>query len=55
MPRISKRKKVMNDIEDKILKSQKDPFLVLLEWKQEELEHLTSQDVRALMDVRSAK
>lgn len=52
MPRISVRKKVMNDIANKILSSKRDPFAILLEWDKEELEHLTSSDVRSLMDVR---
>lgn len=52
MPRTSIRKKVMKEIANKILSSKRDPFAILLEWDKDELEHLTSSDVRALMDVR---
>lgn len=55
MPKISRRKKVINDISAAILDSKKDPFLVILEWDKKDLEHLTSQDVRGLMDVGGNK
>lgn len=55
MARISRRKKVINEISAAILKSKIDPFLVILEWDKKDLEHLTSQDVRELMDVGGNK
>jgi len=55
MPRISKRNKVINDISAEILKTKTDPFTIILQWDKEQLKHLTSQDVRMLMDVRGDK
>jgi hypothetical protein len=55
MPKLSTRKRIMKDITKKILSSDLDPFLILLEWDKEELENLTSSDVGVLMDVRGDK